>query len=71
MGVKRQIANLFPLRSAARILGVKPASLQSEADAGRVPFTKCGDEYLFSIKALEKTLLERAEKGEGGETRGH
>jgi hypothetical protein len=49
------------LKSAARVLGVKPANLQSEADAGRVPFTKVGDEYLFALAALEETLLARAQ----------
>lgn len=54
-------AKLLPLKSAARVLGVKPESLQREADAGRVPFTKVGDEYLFALLALETALLERAQ----------
>lgn len=45
------------------MLGVKPENLRSEADAGRVPFTKVGDEYLFALMALEQALLARA-KGE-------
>lgn len=52
---------LLPLKRAARVLGIKSASLQADADAGRVPFTKIGDEYLFVLSALEAALTERAQ----------
>jgi hypothetical protein len=58
--MKNESKILLPLKAAARVLGVKPESLRSEADASRVPFTKVGDEYLFALEALEKTLLARA-----------
>jgi hypothetical protein len=54
-------AKLLPLRSAAKVLGIKPENLRREADSGNVPHTKIGDDYLFSLTALEKTLLVRAE----------
>jgi hypothetical protein len=53
---------LLPLKAAARVLGVRPDSLRSEADAGRVPFTKIGDEYLFLLSALEAVLVQRAKR---------
>ena len=64
----RNEAKLLPLKSAARVLGVKPDNLRREADAGRVPFTTCGDEYLFALAALEATLLARAEQSGKGAT---
>lgn len=56
----RNVQTLLPLKSAARALGVKPESLKAEADAGRVPFTKLGDEYVFALQALERSLERRA-----------
>jgi len=54
---------LLPLRAAARVIGVKPESLQAEADAGRLPFTKIGQEYMFLLDALESAIAERANRG--------
>jgi hypothetical protein len=60
-------AKLLSLKAAARALGVKPESLQAEADAGRVPHTRIGADYLFSLAALESVLSARAagERGNG------
>jgi hypothetical protein len=53
---------LLPLKAAARAIGVRPENLRAEADAGKVPHTKLGDDYLFGLKALETSLLARIRK---------
>jgi hypothetical protein len=53
----RQILNL---RCAARVLGVRPENLKREAEAGRVPCARLGDEFVFSLSHLERTLEQEA-----------
>jgi hypothetical protein len=53
-------AKLLSLKAAARAIGVQPENLQAEADAGRVPHTRIGADYLFSLVALESALSARA-----------
>lgn len=57
----------LPLRAAARAIGIKPTDLRADADAGRVPFTKIGDEYIFELAALERAIAKRI--GEQGGAR--
>ena len=55
-----EMRELLPLGPMARYLGVKPAWLRGEAEAGRVPAVRAGETYLFNVVALERALLERA-----------
>lgn len=59
-------AKLLPLRTAARALGIQQKSLKAEADAGRVPHIRVGDDYLFSLAATEAVLLARAAQTKEG-----
>lgn len=58
----RQKHTILPLKLAAKVLGVRPENLQIEADAGRLPFTKIGDEYLFLLTELEAAIARRVSK---------
>ena len=51
---------LLSLNRMARRLGVTAKWLKGEADAGRVPFLRAGNRYLFSAAAVEQVLMERA-----------
>jgi len=53
----------LPLRAAARAIRVKAQDLRAEADAGRVPFTMIGAEYVFELRALEDALAKRTREG--------
>ena len=50
---------LLSLKAAARAIGVRADNLRAEADAGKVPYIRIGDDYLFAIKSLENALLSR------------
>jgi len=52
---------LINLKSMARMIGVKPESLQAEADAGRVPFVTVGEERLFPVEGVKQSLYARAQ----------
>jgi excisionase family DNA binding protein len=51
---------LLPVKGIARVFGLKPENIRAEADAGKLPHTRVGDEYLFNLAAVEAALLERA-----------
>lgn len=51
---------LLPLRTAARLTGLKPENLRAEVEAGRLPAIKVGDQYLYPLQAIRAALLERA-----------
>jgi hypothetical protein len=51
---------LLPLKAVAKALGIRPENVRAEADAGRLPHTKLGDDYLFSLPDVESALLKRA-----------
>lgn len=56
---------VLPLKAAARAIGLKPDDLKADADAGLVPFTKVGGEYVFELHALEAAIATRAQQGKG------
>lgn len=49
----------LPLKLAATALRVKASDLRAEADAGRLPFTKIGNEYVFDLRELERVITKR------------
>jgi hypothetical protein len=51
---------LSPVGPMARLLRVPVAWLRQEAEAGRVPFLRCGKVFLFNPEAVEAVLVERA-----------
>jgi hypothetical protein len=55
----------LPLRRAAVRLGVPAAWLRAEADAGRVPCLRVGRRLLVSPQAVERVLLDRAQRSAG------
>ncbi len=50
---------LLPLRTAAKLTGLKPENLRAEVEAGRLPGIKVGDQYLYPIRAIKAALLAR------------
>ena len=54
------------LAHAARLMGVRSEWLRTEAEAGRLPGFKAGDDWLFDLPRLERALIERV-RAEGGE----
>jgi len=52
---------LVSLRALAQSLRVPAKWLRSEAEAGRLPCLRAGRKFLFSVKAVERALLARAE----------
>jgi hypothetical protein len=44
----------------ARLLGVAPGWLRSEAEAGRIPCLPAGKTILFDAELVERLLAERA-----------
>ena len=50
---------LLPLKTAARLLGLKPENLQCEVAAGKLPAVKVGDQYLYPVEAIKKSLQKR------------
>jgi len=60
------IARLLPLNVVARRLRVPVRWLRSEAESGRVPSLRAGNQFLCDPEAVEVALLERArQRGEG------
>jgi len=51
----------------ARRLRVRADWLTAEADAERLPHVRAGDRYLFDPVAVERELLERAQRPDGRE----
>jgi hypothetical protein len=58
-------ARPVPLSHAARWVGVRSCWLRTEAEAGRLPGFKAGDDWLFDLPRLERALIERV-RAEGG-----
>lgn len=59
--------SFLSLRHTATRLGVPAAWLRSEAQAGRVPHLRAGRRILFNPAAVERVLLERANReAQGG-----
>lgn len=52
--------SLLQLRFMARRLRVTARWLREEAEAGRVPHVRAGDQFLFNPEAVEQLLAERA-----------
>ena len=50
----------------ARRLRVRAAWLRSEAEAGRLPHVRAEDQYLFDPDAVERVLVERAQRDPKG-----
>ncbi|MEM6853731.1 MAG: hypothetical protein AAF593_04910, partial [Planctomycetota bacterium] len=55
----------LPLPRAARCLGVPPAWLRDEIDAGRLPALIAGKAVLVHVPTVAQLLGERAKRGEG------
>lgn len=55
----KTIETLLPLRTAARLTGLKPQTLREEVRAGRLPGVKVGTEYLYPLNAIRAALLTR------------
>lgn len=53
------------LITLARLLGLPPAWLREEADAGRIPHLRIGRVRLFDPDAVRLALKKRAASGEG------
>jgi hypothetical protein len=51
---------LVPITVAARKLRVATKWLNAEAEAGRIPCLRAGNQILCEIEAVEAALLERA-----------
>jgi len=50
----------FPLRVAARDLGVPASWLREQALAGAIPCLRAGSSLLFDLQLVRRILLERA-----------
>jgi len=48
------------LNPAAEVLGVTPYFLRVEAKAGRIPYLKSGNRYIFDIEQVEDFLKNKA-----------
>jgi hypothetical protein len=53
-----------PLKSMARLLRVTEPWLRSEAEAGRIPHLKAGEQLLFNPELVEQLILRRASQME-------
>jgi hypothetical protein len=62
-------SNLLTTGATARRLRVKAKWLRDEADAGRLPGVRAGDDWLFHFPTVVKLLEERAVRGDGEEVR--
>lgn len=51
------------LSETARKLGVPTSWLKAEADAGRIPCLHAGGQTFFNLKAVRRSLLDRAATG--------
>jgi hypothetical protein len=58
---------LLPLTVVARRLRVPSRWLRAEAEAGRVPSLRAGNQFLSDLEAVEAALLERARKAPADE----
>ena len=58
--------SFLPLKRAAVRLGVPAAWLRAEADAGRIPHLRVGRRLLVNPQAIERVLLDRAQRAAGG-----
>jgi hypothetical protein len=56
---------LIPHTRLARLLRVPPSWLAAELSANRLPGVRAGDVWLCDPAAVERTLLERAQKAPG------
>jgi hypothetical protein len=60
--------SIVSLPTLARELKVSQLWIRREAEAGRLPGIKAGNgRFIFSRKAVERALLERAEKSEAAQ----
>ena len=50
---------LLPLRTAARLTGLKPENLRAEVESGNLPSVKVGDQYLYPLETIRAALLAR------------
>ena len=66
-GMNPQLSRLLPAGPMARYLRVPVRWLRAEAEEGRIPHLKAGDQYLFDAKAVEDALIDRAREREGGD----
>ena len=55
---------LLPLRTAARLTGLKPENLRAEVEAGKLPSVKVGDQHLYPLQAIRAALLARVKAGQ-------
>jgi hypothetical protein len=56
---------LIPLATLARVLRVPCSWLRQEAEGGTLPHLKAGRALLFDRAAVERVLLERAQRTPG------
>ena len=70
VGMTYKPAKLLTAGAMARRLRVRAAWLRSEAEAGRIPHVRAEDEFLFDPDAVERVLLERAQRDPKGTGRG-
>lgn len=54
---------LLPLGAMARRLHVTTKWLRAEAQAGRIPYLKIDDRFVFPADSVSRLLAERAAKG--------
>ena len=57
---------LLTAGAMARRLRVRAAWLRSEAEAGRIPHIRAEDQYLFDPDAVDRVLVERAQRDPNG-----
>jgi hypothetical protein len=53
---------ILPLTVMARRLGVRRKNLKAEAESGRLPCIRIGEDLLFDPEAVERTLATRAQE---------
>ncbi len=58
-----QLVNLRELARRLRRFGLSARWLREEAEAGRLPCMRVGRRMLFSVAAVEESLLRRAGEG--------
>jgi len=51
-----------PLHVTARLLGLPESWVRAEAVAGRLPHIRVGRRLMFDFEAVERTLLDRAQR---------
>lgn len=60
---------LASAHSAARRFGLPAKWLLAEAREGRLPCLRAGRRILFSVRAIERALIDRAQRTDAGGTR--